>query len=68
MTVLRYRYKLRPGAAALAGLQQEWDRRRWVWNQAVAQLNKSGEWVRDEALTGWRREYDWLREGSVVPQ
>lgn len=68
MTVLRYRYKLRPGAAALAGLQQEWDRCRWVWNQAVAQLNKSGEWVRDEALTGWRREYDWLREGSVVPQ
>ena len=68
MTVVRYRYRLRPGAAALTGLQREWDRCRWVWNQAVERLNESGEWVRDDALTSWRREHDWLREGSVVPQ
>jgi putative transposase len=68
MNVVRYRYRLRPGAAALAALLREWDRCRWVWNQAVARLNESGEWVRDDALTGWRREHEWLREGSVVAQ
>jgi putative transposase len=68
MSVVRYRYKLRPGAAALTGLKQEWDRCRWVWNQAVEQLHVSGEWVRDEDLTIWRREHDWLRQGSVVAQ
>jgi putative transposase len=49
-------------------LLREWDRCRWVWNQALARLNESGDWVRDDARTGWRRERDWLREGSVVPQ
>jgi putative transposase len=39
-----------------------------VWNQAVERLNESGEWICDDALTGWRREHDWLREGSVVAQ
>jgi putative transposase len=39
-----------------------------VWNQAVERLNDSGEWVRDDALTGWRREHEWLRDGSVVAQ
>ncbi len=68
MNVVRYRYRLRPGATALAALLREWDVCRWVWNQAVARLNESGEWVRDDALTGWRREHDWLRNGSVVAQ
>jgi putative transposase len=68
MTVVRYRYRLRPGATAISALLGEWDRCRWVWNQAVARLNESGEWVRDDVLTGWRREHDWLREGSVVAQ
>jgi putative transposase len=68
MTVVRYRYRLRPGAAALTGLQREWDRCRWVWNQAVERLNDSGEWISDDALTRWRRQHDWLREGSVVAQ
>jgi putative transposase len=68
MSVVRYRYRLRPGAAALTGLQREWDRCRWVWNQAVERLNDSGEWVRDGALTRWRREHEWLRMGSVVAQ
>ena len=34
----------------------------------VARLNDAGEWVHDDALTGWRREHEWLREGSVVAQ
>jgi putative transposase len=68
MNLVRYRYRLRPGATAMAALLREWDLCRWVWNQAVARLNESGEWVRDDTLTGWRRKYDWLREGSVVVQ
>jgi hypothetical protein len=52
----------------MAGVLREWDRCRWVWNQAVARLNESGEWVRDDALTSWRQEHDWLRDGSVVAQ
>jgi putative transposase len=68
VNVVRYRYRLRPGAAARAVLLREWDRCRWVWNQAVARLHESGGWVRDDALTGWRREHDWLRDGSVVAQ
>jgi putative transposase len=52
----------------MAVLLAEWDRCRWVWNQAVATLNDSGERVRDDALTGWRGEHEWLREGSVVAQ
>jgi putative transposase len=59
---------LRPGAIALAALLAEWDRCRWVWNQAVERLNETGDWVRDKTLTDWRREHDWLREGSVVAQ
>ena len=39
-----------------------------VWNQAVEPLNETGEWVRDNTLTDWRGEHDWLREGSVVAQ
>jgi Helix-turn-helix domain len=43
MNVVRYRYRLRPGTTALTALLREWDRCRWVWNQAVARLNESGE-------------------------
>ncbi|MBO0879899.1 MAG: transposase [Mycobacterium sp.] len=68
MNVVRYRYRLRPGATAMAAMLQEWDRCRWVWNQAVARLSESGEWVGDDALTSWRREHKWLSEGSVVAQ
>ncbi len=68
VNVVRYRYRLRPGATAMAVLLAEWDRCRWVWNQAVERLNETGEWVRDSTLTEWRGEHDWLREGSVVAQ
>ncbi len=66
--VVRYRYRLRPGASAMAALLAEWDRCRWVWNRAVERLNETGQWVRDNTLTEWRGEHDWLREGSVVAQ
>jgi putative transposase len=59
---------LRPGSAATTALLEEWDRCRWVWNQAVARLHESGEWVNDGVLTIWRRERAWLRDGSVVVQ
>jgi putative transposase len=68
VNVVRYRYRLRPGATAMAASVAEWDRCRWVWNRAVERLNETGEWVRDSTLTDWRGEHDWLREGSVVAQ
>jgi len=68
VTTVRYRYRLRPGAAAIAGLLAEWGRCRWVWNKAVERLQSSGEWVRDTALTDWRAEHEWLADGSVVAQ
>jgi putative transposase len=68
VNVVRYRYRLRPGATALAALLAEWDRCRWVWNRAVERFNETGEWVCDSTLTEWRGEHDWLREGSVVAQ
>ena len=52
----------------MAALLAEWDRCRWVWNRAVERLTETGEWVRDNALTEWRCEHDWLRDGSVVAQ
>jgi putative transposase len=68
VNVVRYRYRLRLRATAMAALLAEWDRCRWVWNRAVERLNETGEWVRDNTLTEWRGEHDWLREGSVVAQ
>jgi len=65
---LRYTYRLRPGRLAERALMAEWHRARWVWNQAVGMLKRSGAWVSDKDLTRWRSEHAWLREGSVVAQ
>lgn len=65
---IRYTFRLRPGKTAEKALLAEWDRCRWVWNQAVAHLHQTGEFVRDTALTAWRRENPWLAAGSVVAQ
>ncbi len=65
---LRYTYRLRPGRIAVRELREEADRCRWVWNKAVEVLNETGEWVKDSALTQWRAEHDWLREGSSTAQ
>ncbi len=66
---LRYTYRLRPGAIAVARLEREWGMSRWIWNQAVA-AKRLGYWISDKDLTFWRNDSDteWLAEGSVVAQ
>ncbi|MDX2819424.1 transposase [Streptomyces sp. PA03-5A] len=77
----RYTYRLRVSSTARAGLEAEWARCRWVWNECVAVsrkvhgLNKSAEQKitcgpaqLDKLLTEARRSMAWLREGSSVPQ
>ena len=65
---VRYTYRLRPGRVAEHALVAEWHRTRWVWNQAVDLLQRTGAWVSDKDLTHWRQTIPWLREGSVVAQ
>lgn len=67
-TVLRYNYRLRPGAQAERALVAEWHGTRWVWNQAVEHLQNTGEWVTDKHLTAWRAEHEWIGAGSSVAQ
>ncbi|MET8102674.1 transposase [Streptomyces sp. NPDC005236] len=80
----RYTYRLRVSVAARAGLDAEWARCRWVWNECVAMsrkvndLNKRlpgdadkvtcGPAQLDKLLTEARTAMGWLREGSSVPQ
>lgn len=66
--IVRYTYRLRPGATAERALLSEWDGCRWLWNRSVATLRDTGEWVKGSDLTAWRAELDWLRDGSVVAQ
>jgi len=67
-STLRYNYRLRPGAQADAALIAEWHRTRWVWNQSVAHLQQTGEWVTDKHLTAWRAEHAWISAGSSTTQ
>ncbi|MEU0185202.1 transposase [Streptomyces sp. NPDC006207] len=77
----RYTYRLRVSSTARAGLEAEWARCRWVWNECVAVsrkvhgLNRSAEQKitcgpaqLDRMLTEARRSMAWLRAGSSVPQ
>ncbi|WP_326571453.1 transposase [Actinacidiphila glaucinigra] len=77
----RYTYRLRVSSSAGAGLEAEWARCRWVWNECVAVSRKvyglnstAGQKVTcgpaqlDRMLTEARRSMAWLREGSSVPQ
>ncbi|MGW3109776.1 RNA-guided endonuclease InsQ/TnpB family protein, partial [Streptomyces sp. NPDC001100] len=80
----RYTCRLRVSSTALAGLEAEWARCRWVWNECVAMsrkvhgLNKGllqdagkvtcGPAQLDKMLTEARTAMGWLREGSSVPQ
>jgi putative transposase len=77
----RYTFRLRLSSTALACLEGEWARCRWVWNECVAvsrkvhKLNKEAETKTtcgpaqlDKLLTGARRSMSWLREGSSVAQ
>lgn len=77
----RYTYRLRVSSTALAGLDAEWARCRWVWNECVAMSRKvhslnetatekvtCGPAQLDKMLTEARTTMGWLREGASVPQ
>ncbi|WP_246098153.1 RNA-guided endonuclease InsQ/TnpB family protein [Rhodococcus spelaei] len=69
--VVRYNYRLRPGAIAQRALTAEWHRCRFLWNEAVHH-QKSG--LRptlgklSKLLTQARSNSAWLRDGSQVAQ
>jgi len=69
--VVRYTYRLRPGAKAESVLLAEWGRCRWLWNEAVHQ-QKSGAKPTfaklGKLLTEARGKIAWLRDGSQVAQ
>lgn len=71
METLRYTYKLRPGAQALARLEDEWHLSRWVWNECVNQQrtgkNPTAKSL-DKMLTAARAAAGWLGAGSSVVQ
>src|ERR1700745_3667065 len=79
----RYTYRLRVSSTALAALEQEWGRVRWVWNECVHMSRKTHRWNKanaeaekrtcgpaqlDKMLTEARGVMSWLREGASVPQ
>ncbi|MFI2301371.1 RNA-guided endonuclease InsQ/TnpB family protein, partial [Actinacidiphila glaucinigra] len=77
----RFTFRLRVSSSAGAGLEAEWARCRWVWNECVAvsrrvhglsqtpgQKVTCGPAQLDRMLTEARRSMAWLREGSSVPQ
>ncbi|MDW5322581.1 transposase [Plantactinospora sp. KLBMP9567] len=69
--VVRYTYRLRPGAAATAALLAEWGRCRWLWNEAVHQQKSRRRPTfckLSKLLTEARARSSWLRDGSQVAQ
>lgn len=69
--IVRYTYRLRPGARAVSALISEWHRTRFLWNDAVSRMRRSEKvsfGVLSKNLTALRAEHDWLREGSQVAQ
>ncbi|WP_424212107.1 RNA-guided endonuclease InsQ/TnpB family protein [Streptomyces sp. BI20] len=77
----RYTYRLRASRTALAALEREWSRCRWVWNECVALSGRVHEHNGatggsttcgfvglSAALTRARAATPWLREGACVPQ
>ncbi|MFE4416926.1 RNA-guided endonuclease InsQ/TnpB family protein [Streptomyces sp. NPDC056817] len=71
----RYTYRLRVSATARAGLEAEWGRCRWVWNECVARSRKAqaegevcGPARLDRMLTRARTVTPWLAAGASVPQ
>lgn len=68
-TTVRYNYRLRPGAKALAVLNADWDRVRWIWNQAIdAKRDPKRRLLKGSDLTAARATLDWLREGGQNQQ
>ncbi len=71
MEVVRYTYRLRPGAQAEAVLDAEWGRCRWLWNEAVHQQrsgNRPSLTKLGKLLTEARGQFSWLRNGSQDAQ
>ncbi|MFI1470501.1 RNA-guided endonuclease InsQ/TnpB family protein [Streptomyces wuyuanensis] len=77
----RYTYRLRVSSTARTGLEAEWARCRWVWNECVAMSRKvhaanqgaaekttCGPAQLDKMLTEARNAMAWLRDGASVPQ
>jgi putative transposase len=69
--IVRYTYRLRPGAQAERALEAEWHRCRFLWNEAVHQ-QKTGRKPTlcklSRLLTQARAATAWLRAGSQVAQ
>jgi len=68
---VRYNYRLRPGATAVAALNAEWGRCRFLWNEAVHQQrigNKPTLCTLSKMLTDQRARDAWMRDGSQVAQ
>ena len=69
--ITRYNYRLRPGAEAERALISEWDRCRFVWNDAVEKM-KAGERSSfpglAKLLTEKRANLSWLSDGAQMPQ
>jgi putative transposase len=64
--VVRYTYRLRPGAQAERALLAEWHRCRWLWNESVHQQRTGRKPTRaklGKLLTAARKDNRWLREG-----
>jgi putative transposase len=69
--IVRYTYRLRPGAQAERALLEEWHRCRFLWNEAVHQQktgNKPTFCKLSKLLTTARGRSAWLRAGSQVAQ
>ncbi|MCX0275700.1 transposase [Nocardia zapadnayensis] len=69
--VVRYTYRLRPGAVAERTLIDEWHRCRFLWNEAVHQQRAGSKPTfsrLSKMLTGARGRNAWLRSGSQVVQ
>jgi putative transposase len=69
--IVRYTYRLRPGAQAERALLDEWHRCRFLWNEAVHQqrISRKPTFGRlSRLLTEARAATAWLRAGSQVAQ
>ncbi|MFD1811033.1 RNA-guided endonuclease InsQ/TnpB family protein [Rhodococcus gannanensis] len=69
--VVRYAFRLRPGTLAERALSAEWDRCRFLWNEAVHQQKSGGRPTfgsLSKMLTEARARCGWLREGSHMAQ
>ncbi|MGW2935550.1 RNA-guided endonuclease InsQ/TnpB family protein [Streptomyces sp. NPDC001156] len=77
----RYTFRVRLSNTARRGLEAEWDRCRWVWNECVAKSKQvhvqgkaggekltCGQAQLDKMQTAARRGMPWLAEGASVPQ